>query len=121
MFSFSIVLAQLRNWDDATTGNLTGCIVDGIPTLKCFEVVFNNILIMSSAVVILVLFIMFVIGSLNYLTSLGNPEKIKKAQGTLKFAIIGFILFISAFLILNIIDILFLGGQGKLFRLEIPN
>jgi len=118
---FFVLLAQLRNWEEQTPGNPSGCIVDGIPTLKCFEVVFNNILIMSSAVVILVLFVMFVIGSLNYLTSLGNPEKIKKAQGTLKFAIIGFILFISAFLILNIIDILFLGGQGKLFRLEIPN
>lgn len=121
MHSFFVVLAQLRDWEVQSAANPTGCIVDGVPTLKCFEVVFNNILIMSSALVILVLFIMFVIGSISYLTSLGNPEKIKKAQGTLKYAIIGFILFISAYLILNIIDILFLGGQGKLFRLEIPN
>ena len=121
MLQFFITIAQIHEWGVQSDSNPTGCIVDGVPTLKCFEVVFNNILIMSSALVILVLFIMFVIGSINYLTSLGNPEKIKKAQGTLKFAVIGFILFISAYLILNIIDILFLGGQGKLFRLEIPN
>ena len=37
-------------------------------------------------------------------------EAIKKAQGTLKYALIGFILFVSAFLIMTIIQTLFLGG-----------
>lgn len=96
------------------------CVVDGVPTLKCLEVVFGNILFMASAFIILVLFIMFVIGSFSYLTSFGNPEKIKKAQGTIRYAIIGFVLFIGSYLILNIIDILFLGGTGKIFRFEIP-
>lgn len=120
MFNF-VVNAQVRDW--ATSG----CLVDvggaEVPTLKCLEVVFGNILFMSSALFVLVLFIMFVVGAFRYLTSLGNPEGVKKAQGTLKFAIIGLILFVSAYLILNIICVLFLGGFGsscKLFRLEIP-
>lgn len=71
---------------------------------------------MSSAFIVLVLFIMFVIGSFSYLTSLGNAEKIKKAQGTLRYALIGFILFISSFLFLKIIDIIFLGGNGDIFK-----
>lgn len=96
------------------------CVVDGVPTLKCLEVVFGNILFMASAFIILVLFIMFVIGSFSYLTSFGNPEKIKKAQGTIRYAIIGFVLFIGSYLILNIIDILFLGGKGKIFMFNIP-
>lgn len=96
------------------------CVVDGVPTLKCLEVVFSNILVMASAFIVLVLFIMFIIGSFNYLTSFGNPEKVKKAQGTLKFAIIGFILFVGSYLILRIIDILFLGGAGKIFKFELP-
>lgn len=107
------VYAQVQDWESS------GCMVDGVPTLKCFEVVFGNILFMASGLIILVLFIMFVVGSFNYLTSLGNPEKIKKAQGTLKYALVGFIIFICSFLILNIIDILFLGGQGKLFKFSI--
>ncbi len=97
--------------------------VDGVPTFKCLEVVFGNLLFMSSALIVLVLFVMFVIGSFSYLTSFGNPEKVKKAQGTFKFAIIGLVLFLSAYLILNVICVLFLGGFGKdcrLFRLEIP-
>lgn len=75
---------------------------------------------MSSALIVLVLFIMIVIGAFNYLTSFGNPEKVKKAQGTIKMAVIGFILFLGSYLILNIIDILFLGGQGNIFQFNIP-
>ncbi len=115
MLPLFTVYAQIKDWNSTP-----GCMVDGVPTLKCLEVVFGNILFMSSALVVLLLFIMFVLGSFNYLTSLGNAEKIKKAQGTLKFAVIGFILFVSAYLILNVIDILFLGGSGKIFKFEIP-
>ncbi len=105
------VYAQTQDW-----GN---CVVDGVPTLKCLEPVFNNLLAVSSGLIILVLFIMLVIGAFRYLTSLGNPEQVKKAQGTLKFAVLGFILFMSSFLILKIIDILFLGGSGALFHFQI--
>lgn len=107
------VYAAVSDWESS------GCVVDGVPTLKCLEVAFGNILFISSALIVLVLFIMFIIGSFYYLTSFGNPEKVKKAQGTLKFALIGFILFISSFLILKIIDTLFLGGQGTLLKFNI--
>lgn len=110
-----IVYAQaIDEWGD--------CVVEGVPTLKCLEVVFGNILTMSSAFIVLVLFIMFIFGSFQYLTSFGNAEKVKKAQGTLRYALIGFILFVSSFLILKIIDIVFLGGNNTLFNfnLELP-
>ncbi|MBI3620323.1 hypothetical protein HY214_04245 [Candidatus Roizmanbacteria bacterium] len=117
-------LAQLKDWSPTTAAGVInpngGCLVDGVPTLKCAEIVFGNLLFMSSALIILVLFVMFVIGAFNYLTSFGNAEKIKKAQGTFRFALIGFGLFISAFLILKTIDIIFLGNQGKIFNFEIP-
>lgn len=96
------------------------CTVNDVPTLKCLEIVFGNILFMSSAFIVLVLFIMLIVGGFSYLTSLGNPEKVKKAQGTLRYALYGFILFISAYLILRIIGLLFLGDATKLFHFEIP-
>lgn len=109
--SFIIHAQTINEWGD--------CVIDGVPTLKCLEVVFGNILVMASAFIVLTLFIMFVVGAFRYLTSFGNAEKVKKAQGTLKMALIGFILFVSAFLILKIIDSLFLGGNGSLFKFEI--
>lgn len=115
-----VLLAQIQDWDPTGTGT-GGCMVDGIPTLKCFEVVFSNLLFMSSAFIILVIFIMFVIGSFHYLTSFGDQEKIKQAQDTFKYAVVGLLLYVSAYLILRTIDILFLGGQGKIFQFNIPN
>jgi len=90
-----------------------------VPTLQCFEVVFGNILTMASGLIIVVLFIMFVVGAFHYLTSLGNPEKLKKAQGTLRYAVVGLIIFLASFIILKVIDTLFLGGQGNLFKFKI--
>lgn len=109
--SSSVYAAGINEWGD--------CVVDGVPTLKCLEVVFENIIFMASSFIVFVLFIMFLVGSFQYLTSFGNPERVKKARGTFKFALIGFILFVGSFLILNIIDILFLGGKGNLFKLNI--
>lgn len=112
-FSSAVYAASINEWE------ASGCMVDGVPTLKCFEVVFANILSIASALVIVVLFIMFINGAFHYLTSLGNPEKLKKAQGTLKYAVIGLVIFLVSFLILKIIDTLFLGGCGKIFIFQI--
>ncbi len=113
MFSSFIVEAQIQNWE------ASGCVVDGVPTLKCFEVVFSNVLFMASSLIVLVLFIMIFYGGFSYLTSFGNPEKVKKAQQTIMYAIIGVVLFMSSFLILKAIDYLFLGNCNRIFQLSI--
>jgi len=99
------------------------CCIEGVPTLKCLENIFGNFLSLSTAIFLLALFIMIIVGAFNYLTSFGNPEKIKKAQGTLKFAFIGLLLFLSSYLILNLICfVLFnkVGPNCPLFKFEIP-
>lgn len=111
---------MIKPWPNSGADN---CFVNEVPTLKCLETVFSNIIVAASGLIIVTLFIMFIIGSLQYLTSGGNPEKVKKARGTLTYAIIGTVLFVSAFLILTIIDVLFLGGLGSagpLLKLNIP-
>jgi len=116
---FPLVYAQqVQNWDNSATGGTT-CLVDGVPTLKCFEIVFSNILVLASGLIAVVLFIMLVVGAFSYLTSLGNAEKLKKAKGTIQYAVIGLVIFLASFLILKIIDVLFLGGAGNLFKFKI--
>ena len=112
-----MIFMEIKPWPTSGTDN---CMVNDVPTLKCLETVFANILVASTALITVTLFIMFIIGALQYLTSGGNPEKLKKAQGTLRYAIVGTVVFISAFLILTIIDVLFLGGNGILLKLKIP-
>ncbi len=109
------VFAQVQDWNTAAPG----CIVDGVPTLRCFEAVFSNLVFMSGTIIALVLFVMLFMGGFSYLTSLGNPEKMKKAQSTLMYAVIGFVLFLSTFVILKVIDYLFLGNCGKIFQLSL--
>lgn len=111
LFSSTVYAAGVNDWGS--------CVVDGVPTLQCFEIVFQNILNIASGLIIVVLFIMLIVGAFHYLTSLGNPEKLKKAQGTLKYAVIGLVIFLGSFLILKVIDTLFLGGCGRLFRFQI--
>jgi len=105
--------AQIQEWGS--------CVVDGVPTLKCLEVVFQNLLFLVSSIVMLILFIMLIVGSFMYLTSGGNPDKVASAQNTIKYAVIGIGLFLGAYLILSVIDVLFLGGEGSIFKFEIPD
>ncbi len=118
MFSSFVVNAQITSWQKS------GCLSpEGVATLKCAEVVFQNLLFMASMFVLLVLFIMFVVGSFKYLTSGGDAEKLAGAQNTLKFALIGTFVFLGSYLMLNIIQVLFLGGStgpASLFKFEIP-
>ena len=117
LFSFSFLFvqptfAQTQPFNQGRVevqqaGNPNG----GVATLIGLERIVSNILTIALGLASIVLFIMFVVGSFRYLTSFGNAERIKKAQGTLKFAVIGFILFVSAYLILTIIQALFLGGK----------
>ncbi len=124
MFLYTL-LAQgpLQDWGerqaDGTINPNSGCLVDGVPTLECAEILFGNLLFMASAFVGLILFVMFVIGSFNYLTSFGDAEKMQSARNTFTYAVIGVVVFVSAGLILFIIDFLFLGGQGKIFNFDI--
>ena len=106
--------------DAAEPATWESCSIDGVPTFKCLEVVFEKVLTVASSIALLVLFVMFIVGSFLYLTSQGNPEKVAKAKNTLTWAIAGLIIFLCSYLVIFIIDTLFLGGKGSLLKFEIP-
>ena len=115
---------EIRDWEvldkDGKVDTTKSCTVDGVPTLQCLEVVYNNLLIMSSGFVLLALFIMLGYGAVQFITAMGNSENIAAALNTIKYALIGIGLFAVSYLVLFIIDEAFLGGQGKIFELNIP-
>jgi hypothetical protein len=71
---------------------------------KDLEVVFANILNVAVVLAGLTLFVMMATGAINYLKSGGDPEKVKKAQGTLTWAIVGFLLLIGSWFILRFLS-----------------
>lgn len=54
--------------------------------------------------------IMIIISGIQFITSSGNPEAAAGAKGRLTFSIVGFVVIVIAFLILQIIDRVFLSS-----------
>jgi len=86
-----------KDWDPA-------CMQDGIPTLKCLESVFSNILKAAVSLITIALFAMLVIGGFKFLTSGGNPKSTESARSTMTYAIIGLVVIIASYLIMRVIE-----------------
>jgi len=78
----------------------TSCLIDGVPTLKCLEVVFQNILLALGGLIFAILLVLFVYGSITILTAGDNAEKLKKGKGIFTSAIIGVVVIAGAYVIL---------------------
>lgn len=56
--------------------------------------------------------IFIIISGIQFISSGGNPEAAAQARGRLIYAIIGFVIIILSFVILQIVDKIFLGSTG---------
>lgn len=107
----------MKNWDQ-----WTGCMQDiggeKIPTFKCFEVVFANILTVAVGLAVFALFVMLLVGGFKYLTSAGDQKATASAQQTMTYAVLGIVLMVLAFLIFRLIEV-FTGVQITKFVIPI--
>ena len=76
-----------------------------VPTLKCLEIVFSNILFVAVSLSVFALFAMLLVGGFKYLTSGGDQKATASAQQTMTYAIAGIALLAIAFLIFRIIEV----------------
>lgn len=77
------------------------------PSLQTIGDVINRVVSFIFPVGVLILFVVFVMGGFDYMTSQGNPEKIKSGQAKIKTGIIGFLILVFAFLIVRILAFIF--------------
>src|SRR3989304_7434142 len=75
-----------------------------VPTLKCLEAVYSNILTVVISLSLLALFVMLLIGGFRFLTSGGDQKATASAQQTMTYAIIGMVLLALAYIIFRIIE-----------------
>jgi len=83
--------------------NARGGLIDNVVTLECVPVLIANLiywLIIFSGTVAVFLIIF---GGIKYLTSGGDQAKLESAKKTITWTIIGLILIISSFMIVNVI------------------
>ena len=74
-----------------------------VATIQCLVPLFSNAVIAVVELAGVALFFMFVIGGFSFLTSGGNPKQLEQAKQTLTYAIIGVVVIVLAYLIIQII------------------
>lgn len=115
MFPLISALAQLTRPPDPGKGE----IVDGVPTIKGLEAVFENTISVVLGLAGIVFFIMLVVGGFKYITAGGEPKQVESARKTLTYAVLGIIGIAAAFLILRLIHS-FTGANITEFKIFQP-
>lgn len=93
------VFAQSQSW----TGVCVSEKDETVATLQGFQCLMANVLASFLTFVGLAGFVMIIVASFQWMISSGDSQKIEKSKKTLTFAIIGIILALSSFVILNLI------------------
>jgi len=75
-----------------------------VATFKALETIFSNILNIALTLGGIVVFVMLIIGGLNFLLSGGDPEKVKKSGQTLTWAIAGLFILVGIWFIFQLIE-----------------
>lgn len=104
-----------RNFAGDEVGGPTGDVV----TIKGLETIFFNLVAVSLALAGIVLFIMLLVGGFKFLTAGDNADQAQSARQTLTYGLLGFILVVSAFLILKLIE-QFTGVPVTIFKVTNP-
>lgn len=79
------------------------------PQISDLTIVFANVLGVVSTLASFAIFIMFIRAGIAYITAQGDPKAIAAARSTMTYAIIGFVVILSAYLIIS-----FIWGVAKL-------
>lgn len=97
---------QPEGWEEIgnkTFSDPTRCVQDGVATIQGFECIFINITRILTPIAGLAVFITFIAGAFQMITAGGDAKQIQKARKTLTFAILGLVVFVGIWFILNLI------------------
>lgn len=87
----------MQTWDS--------CLIDGVPQLSCLEIVIKNLLGALGGLVFVVLLVMFVIGSITWLTAGDDAAKLKKAKSTFFSALTGLLIVSGGFIVIKVLEV----------------
>jgi hypothetical protein len=94
------------------------CVTNGAATISCFEPMLKNVIISLVSLSGLALFLMLLVGGFNFLLAGGDQKKLDKAKSTISSAIIGLVIIIVAYLILQTIQVI-TGVNVTTFQIKI--
>jgi len=92
--------AQTREWSGVCVGQDNASDVATIQGLECL---IANIFTVFITLLGLAGFVMFLIAGVRWLTSGGNSKGMETAKNTMTFAVVGLVVALSAFIVINLI------------------
>lgn len=78
------------------------CLQDGIATLACIPIVIKNVIQWALIFAGVVALFLIIYAGFQFVTSKGDPQQVDSAKKTLTYAIIGLLLILLSFAILNL-------------------
>ncbi len=75
----------------------------GTPTLNCVPIVFGNVVKAALMFAGVVAVFLIVISGIKFINSSGDPKQVEGARKTMTYAIIGLVIVLSSFFIIDVI------------------
>ncbi len=95
----ALTQAQTQAWDGVCVSTEDPEVV----TIQGFQCLIANVLSISLTGIGVAGFVMLIVGSMKWMLSGGNAQHLEKAKNTMSFAVVGLIVGLSAFIILNLV------------------
>lgn len=92
--------AQTQNWSEINSG----CVNGDVATIQGVGCLLSNVMSVALTVLGIVGFIMVIYAGFNMMIMGGNSQAVEKSKNSITFAIIGIILALSSFIIINLIS-----------------
>lgn len=94
---------MFKEWDQIIAGCLQGG--DKVATLSCIPAIFSNIVTALLMFVGTFALFLFIFAAFKFMNAGGDPKKLEGARHTLVYGILGLLLVLFSFLIINIASI----------------
>lgn len=95
---------MFKAWDEIVKGCLVGDKGNEVATLDCIPAIFSNLLTALLMFVGTFALFLFIFAGYRYMNTAGDPKKLEGARNTLIYGILGLLLVLFSFFIINIIS-----------------
>jgi predicted secreted protein len=90
---------MFKPWNEV----VSGCVVDGVATLRCIPAVFQNVISAFLMFVGAVALFLIIYSGIKLVTSGGDPKQVEAARKIMTYAIIGSVIVLLSFAIIYFI------------------
>ena len=92
---------EIRVWTDVCVGSTENA--QDVATIQGLECLIANVFTVIIAIIGLSGFVMFVIAGITWMVSGGDTNKVSNARNSMTYAVVGMVVALSAFIVLNLI------------------